>query len=118
MSVAIVLPGVGATVWDPTTGETIQEFRDNRVIDDGLSESVWTRDVRFTEDGEHLIVVSHNGRGIHKMSIETGKRLWSFFLMARGDQAVCMPEGGEAITDSRNLIRHRRSGSNVLLKDR
>ena len=103
-----------AIVWDISTGQKTQQFAARRVTDDETSESIWTPQVRFTDDSRRLLVESHHGRGLHVMSVETGQRLWSFFLLGDG-QAVSLSANGTVKSNSPSLFRYRRSGTNTLV---
>lgn len=103
-----------AIVWDISTGQKTQQFAARRVTDDETSESIWTPQVRFTDDNRRLLVESHHGRGLHLMSIETGQRLWSFFLLGDG-QAVSLRANGTVNSNSPSLIRYRRAGTHTLV---
>jgi WD40 repeat protein len=113
-SLLTISPGYGATVWNLATGEQIQTFRQNRVSEDDVSESIWTRNARFTQDGQHVVVASHRRRAVHLMSVETGQRLWSFYLMSDGNQAVSITPGGPIHATSPSLVRYRQFGVSLV----
>lgn len=114
-SLLTISPGCGATVWDMTTGERLQNFPKYRDANGDLSAGIWTADTHFTEDGQHLVIRSHQGRGLHLMNIETGQRLWSFFLLGDGREAVTILPDGRSIETSPDLIRDRQHGTNVVM---
>ena len=81
--VLAISPTASAVLWDLETGERIRQFGALH-FQGPLSGSAWTENARFTENGKQVITISHNGRGIHLIDMESGKRLWSIFMDGDG----------------------------------